>query len=622
MTQVTTDIPKSGESPEGSGQRASVKHQLSASVLIALLALATFQTLWRGYTVATSDHSVQIPFLKHAIDASLYPNDAMIETSKKYVSYHPRILAGLVRVFKNIEVLFFAIHLLSVFAFLLLLYQLSLFLFGDKVSAVLCLVLMLPRRLVLGKSAIYLGGMYPSFVTLPLALLAILLFFRRRRVLAFCVLGITANSQMLVAFYAFCMLAAWTVAEQLDRLFREKREFDWKRVLPWDLVLPIGAFIVCALPVLVWSVRSHAPITDEWIRLLRVRSSHHSFPFSWKPEWFVDYLMLLAIALLATRHKPNRMITRQIGVFVAAVAVLCGLGVVFAEWYPVQFVLRGQFFRSTVYLTILCIFFISHHIRRLWEGPVSSRVVALVVFAVVLLPAYYPLAPMALLLLLVLEWRRGDRHPVVLLFALGVLIVRIYAKHTAFPTALTLGPVMDLLNDVFEQRLLFLCLMLTFLPLLVKAVPNRRLRLGITVLALCLFLFHLAPSTFRHYHSVDRNEKSWRAVQIWVKENTARDAMLLTPPYQAGFRIFSERSIVGDWKDGTQQYFDIDYAYEWWRRMQDLGGGSTGYDKLPPEEYTAVARKYGASYFVLPLKKEMNAKPVYANSEYAVYTVP
>ena len=67
--------------------------------------------------------------------------------------------------------------------------------------------------------------------------------------------------------------------------------------------------------------------------------------------------------------------------------------------------------------------------------------------------------------------------------------------------------------------------------------------------------------------------------------NTPKDAILVTPPQEAGFRVFSERTVVGEWKDGTQQYFDEQFASEWAARMEALG--PEGYVRLTDEQLTA-----------------------------------
>jgi hypothetical protein len=89
-----------------------------------------------------------------------------------------------------------------------------------------------------------------------------------------------------------------------------------------------------------------------------------------------------------------------------------------------------------------------------------------------------------------------------------------------------------------------------------------------------------------------------------------------------GFRIFSQRPIVGEWKDGTQQYFDAEYSYEWWRRMQDMrldSSGGRNFDKLGETEYQKLAEKYGASYLVLSSKISLGLSKTYDNNQYSVY---
>jgi hypothetical protein len=594
-------------------RETQIKTALALSVLFAM---AIFLTVWRGYSFGVSDHAVHIPFIKHILDPTLYPNDPMILTAKKYVSYFPSFLSLLTRIFKDMEVIFFTIHLISVTLFLLVLYRLSLFLFEDRFSAALCLVLMLPRRLVLGKGAVYLAGMYPSFVMLPFGLLAVLLFLKGRRVAAFSVLGATANFHMLVSFYAFCMLSFCTIFEFLEEAYR-RREIRWRETL-----IPISVYLVLASPVLIWSLRSYTPVTEEWVRLLRIRSSHHSFPFSWSRELFVNYLLLLSFFGLAFRYRPDAKTHRRIMLFCCAIAFLCLLGVIFAEWRPVSLILRAQLFRSTVYLTIFCILYISNYLRRLWNGSAFHRIAAALTFAAIFFPEYYPLAPAVLAMLLILEWREGDRRIGVLLFALGSVVLRIYVRHSQFPGSLTLDPIMKLLRVIFETRPLFLSVLIMLLSLWVGSLGRRRLKLGLSSLMIGFSLLYLAPTAFMRFHPPDRFKESWRDVQLWAKRNTPKDALFLTPPYREGFRIFSERGIVGDWKDGTQQYFDVKYSYEWWRRMQDLGGRGRGYDSLPEERYVEVARKYGASYLVVPAKRELTLEKVYGNKGYAVYRIP
>jgi hypothetical protein len=110
----------------------------------------------------------------------------------------------------------------------------------------------------------------------------------------------------------------------------------------------------------------------------------------------------------------------------------------------------------------------------------------------------------------------------------------------------------------------------------------------------------------------------WREAQDWVRRSTPKAAVLLTPPREAGFRVFSERTVVGEWKDGTQQYFDDAFVREWGDRMQALRGDA--YPSLPDDELMGLAARYGASYIVLPARPiRPGLVAVYRAKGYAVY---
>ena len=70
----------------------------------------------------------------------------------------------------------------------------------------------------------------------------------------------------------------------------------------------------------------------------------------------------------------------------------------------------------------------------------------------------------------------------------------------------------------------------------------------------------------------DRIPRSdWVDAQKWCKDNTPIDAIFLTPPDIGGFRIYSQRTIVGDSKDGAPCVFSESYAKNWQARMDELG---------------------------------------------------
>jgi GH35 family endo-1,4-beta-xylanase len=125
---------------------------------------------------------------------------------------------------------------------------------------------------------------------------------------------------------------------------------------------------------------------------------------------------------------------------------------------------------------------------------------------------------------------------------------------------------------------------------------------------------------------------AWSEVQTWVRDNTPDDAVFLTPIQPGGFRLESQRAVVGEWRDGTQLYFSAGFAPQWWRRMLDLQPGlltdasgrnilSTGrpLSSLDDEAVVALARKYGASHVVMRKQPNRELPVAYSNGEFAVY---
>ena len=608
---------------------------ISLTTLLFLLLLAIAQPLWHGYRFGVSDHSIQFSIMNRIMDGTLYPNDPMLETAKGYVSFFPRFMVVLIKLVGNMEALYFVLHILSYFLYFTVLYHIALLLF-DKTTALLCVLLMTTGKVVLGGSSIHFTGLYPSFFTLPLALFAIYLFLREKYTIAYAIVGITLNLHTLVAGYTICMLLCYSGLCVLS-----------KKITPKEFAVNIGVFALCASPALIWIVSTRGEITDEWIRLLRVRSSHHSFPFSWAASKYVNFLLLLAAGGLSFLYAPVAKFHRKLMAFALAVAVLCTAGLIFAEYYPVKSVLRGQFFRSTNFLAIFCVMYIANYIRHSWANSILHKAAVGVIFIALLFPSHFNWLILGLILALVADtvigpagqWaeNRGElrfsHRFYISLFVLAALLVRNFVPHSDFPNTLDLNTVVRLFRTFLEDSLLMVVVCLSLGLMAIVALKQKVVVEGVktvwkpilhssTLLIALLIIVYVIPSAHEKLHPENRYTSGWRGVQIWAKENTKPTNLFLTPPYMTGFRIFSQRPIVGEWKDGTQQYFDAEYAYEWWRRMQDLkseDGSSGGFNKLGTEGYTALAKKYGATYLVLPSGISLSLPKAHDNGKYAVY---
>lgn len=120
--------------------------------------------------------------------------------------------------------------------------------------------------------------------------------------------------------------------------------------------------------------------------------------------------------------------------------------------------------------------------------------------------------------------------------------------------------------------------------------------------------------------------------QLWLKRNTPENALILTPPYEEDFRIFSERATLGSWKDWTYNCLNRNFAFSMYERLSDVGGISLTsainnkndhirkhYLGLKEDALIRIARKYRIDYVVMEKDNPLNFRKVYENRQYIIY---
>ena len=128
----------------------------------------------------------------------------------------------------------------------------------------------------------------------------------------------------------------------------------------------------------------------------------------------------------------------------------------------------------------------------------------------------------------------------------------------------------------------------------------------------------------------------WVDIQLYVRDHTPKDVLLITPPYLEGFTVFSERSILGDWLVGaTSVWANNDHASEWLRRMKMIGwknfkdkknnwpGARRGYTSFSTDGFIQAAKKYNANYVVFEKvgEKRLNLPIIYENKQFILYAI-
>ena len=121
-------------------------------------------------------------------------------------------------------------------------------------------------------------------------------------------------------------------------------------------------------------------------------------------------------------------------------------------------------------------------------------------------------------------------------------------------------------------------------------------------------------------------EKNKRALYYFVKQNTPQTAQILVPPSLDTFRLFTERSIVVDFKALPFQEHDL---VEWYHRLSRVSGVakprtfdevSTGYKAMDEARLAELKRTYHISYVVLNAEHRnfIEWRPLYKNTDFVL----
>ena len=103
--------------------------------------------------------------------------------------------------------------------------------------------------------------------------------------------------------------------------------------------------------------------------------------------------------------------------------------------------------------------------------------------------------------------------------------------------------------------------------------------------------------------------------------------MVITPPDKTGFRVWSHRSPVVEWKDGALGVFSEKYVQEWENRIKDLHMNIQEdsnridkiYDQLTESDLISIAQKYDAKYIIVRSPRPLSYPLLYQNSRYLLY---
>jgi hypothetical protein len=562
----TNDAPDAAPAPS----RGLTWIQGATAAMLASLASLTVI----GYRFGDSNHGITVPILKRFIDRTLYAGDSLVATGDRFPTIFYRFLAALLPSTDWVPWAFFALYVVSIALTYAAVYRMAVWASGgDRSVGVLATLLAMPVRTGLAGEALYRVAFSHSHLASGLDLMAMALFLEGRRIAPLLILSLGVYNHALYSLYLlvpFTLMILWEARTETRKTTLTRLAVAWVPVLPF----------------LASAIAQGKPMTREWLDLLILRSAHHSFPGTFGDALPDATVWLLLGVAAATRAESSRVL--NLGVFVVATALLFVTGTLFTEYIPVKAVLQFQPHRIWRFLSVLLLAFMATDIVRLWRASPLMRVVSALYFLCVFATGTEQLGP--LVLIAVFAANQPPLPVWLRLLGAATLVTLEWPDRAVEWTDYILEFVRRLQNPA-----IFAILGVALLLGLAVGQTNAARSRALSVLALILTLGPLFTDNYRRQQS--RIEQgSFRAAQNWAREHTPKTATFLTPPKEAGFRVFSERGIVGEWKDGTQQYFDDSFAREWGRRMEIVMAKEFG--KYSDEEIVNMARRFGADYIV------------------------
>ena len=538
--------------------------------LFFLIAVITIISVFgvNNYKFGIQDQVNELPFIKSDMKAALYPNDYFIPEKNYHYTYLWKVIElASQKTNISLEVLFFYFYILSVFLTFLSQYMLAYLLFKRHDVAILSLFfLMFPREVLSGVHFLD-DHLLTRTVVMPLMMFALYFVLKGPGFI------VPAMALTGLGFLVHPLTAAPFFAAIFFVYLINIKETGIK-----NLLAGLGIFTLVSLPMIMWRLKVFPQgmpffIPDRsWMEILRIRSPHHFFPFSFKPMLYIETAGIIIFYLFSFKYGAGKDFDRRAKHFAAAVFLLCAAGIIFSEIFPLAIVINLTLFMRVFVVFVMLVFvYISNSTVNIL-GKKGSRRNTLIV---------------AVLLLLMFVHVKYAKIVFPLFAGVMICYALIARKKGNADTSI------------------FFALLLTAMT--ITGVYGFEKDKGFSIL--------------------NAQSKEWLETQKWAKENTPDTALFVVPPMETGFRVESERSIYGEWKDGAYAVYNPAFGSEWMRRMKNLGfEGRERFRSLAENDYEIIKSEYKdktTGIFALRKTNEPGVKfsRVFSNKEYAIYKI-
>jgi hypothetical protein len=424
----------------------------------------------------------------------------------------------------------------------------------------------------------------------PFVMAAIYYFLKDRPVASLVILGMSFNFHPISASNTAILIGTFLIFDSYHRRSKSPLFLLIKGSIGFVLAsLPLTLFY--GIDILAGSSSSSIfqSASKDWLEIMKIRNGHHSHPTEY-PFWQYLHIFIYLIIIYRTKNWMPSVYHEKFKAMMIGMGILYLITFASVTVIPSSFIISLQFGRSMRFLGLIAMIYLIHPLLTLPKiNEWGENEWQITTFGIIFL--FYSHASIVVMILAFLFIL------IKIKINFNLRIFKIWKNNN---------------NKINHKRFLVFILLVSTLPIM-----GAKIYLGI-------------PPIADIQANASRSDP-WIDIQYWVRENTHEDTILITPPHLEGFRVYSHRTIIGEWKDGTLSYFNTSFAYVWWERMVDLGFSEDGEDKYSNEIYlnlnfTSLSKKYSANYVIIDFRSpfqslgyiEIIGDIIYTNKHFGV----
>ncbi len=351
------------------------------------------------------------------------------------------------------------------------------------------------------------------------------------------------------------------------------------------LIKGLTIFIIFALPVLIWKFSSSNiglnPESD-WFRIISHGMLYNTFFIFTR----ISYLVLATVGgilvfmlFFISRKNLKSGIHRIITDFMIAMMIVLVIEVITAYWVPITIIVESQIIRGSVFILLFGYLYFSNYVASSLQSK-GKNLTGVYIMLVALITSLSPITLFG-------AWSlRGLLSPsrVKGIIALSFVILGFFAMLWYSRSTNVWSPEID----IFPK------------------------------------------------HS------AWYEAQLWAKNNTAKDALFITPPqiwwlYDLDWRVVSERSTVSTLSELLEVAFAPEYIPYWKSRFERIAPGAIdqfsgdiiqdkkttkkAFYSLSAAEFKQIGTEYNASFLVVEKPYYYSLPVAYQNEQFIIYSL-